>query len=51
MELYGENDSFMTFEAAGSCSKCHYILPRLVDCAPSYFEKGYVLCDKMQREG
>jgi hypothetical protein len=46
MELYGENDSFMTFEAAGACSKCHYVLPRLVDCAPSYFEKGCVICEK-----
>jgi hypothetical protein len=46
MELHGENDSFMTYEAAGSCSKCHYILPRLVDCAPSYFEKGCVTCGK-----
>ena len=46
MELYGENSSFMTYEAAGACTNCHYILPRLVGCAPPYFEKGYVVCDK-----
>jgi hypothetical protein len=44
MELRGEDDSFMTYEAAGSCSKCQYILPRLVDCAPLYFERGSVTC-------
>jgi len=44
MELYGKDDSFMTHEAAGSCSKCHYILPRLIECAPVYFERGYVTC-------
>ena len=33
-----------TLEAAGSCLKCHYVLPRLVDCAPDYFEHGSVLC-------
>jgi hypothetical protein len=44
MELYGKNDSFMTYEAAGSCSKCHYILPPLVECAPVYFERGHFTC-------
>lgn len=46
MELYGENNSFMTFEAAGPCTKCHYILPPLVQCAPMYFESGYFVCEK-----
>ncbi len=46
MELYGENDSFMTYESASSCTRCQYILPALVDCAPSYFEKGFVVCEK-----
>jgi hypothetical protein len=45
MEIYGKDDSFTTLEAAGSCSKCSYILPRLVECAPAYFEKGYVVCE------
>jgi hypothetical protein len=46
MEIYGENDSFHTYEAGGACSACSYILPRLVDSAPHYFENGYVVCQK-----
>jgi hypothetical protein len=33
-----------TFEGAGPCQKCRYVLPRLVECAPTYFEKGHVIC-------
>ncbi len=33
-----------TREAAGSCSHCRYLLPRLAECAPSYFDAGYVTC-------
>lgn len=33
-----------TLQGAGSCLKCRHVLPRLVDCAPTYFESGYVLC-------
>jgi len=35
-----------TFEGAGSCFKCRYVLPRLVDCAPSYFKNGFVNCSQ-----
>ncbi len=35
-----------TREAAGSCSHCRYLLPRLVECAPSYFDVGYVTCKR-----
>ena len=44
MEIYGEDDSFMTYEASGSCPKCCYILPPLVECAPVYFKEGHVIC-------
>ena len=38
-------DTFMsTMEGAGSCLKCRYVLPRLADCAPTYFETGSVRC-------
>lgn len=33
-----------TFEGAGSCPHCRYVLPRLVECAPVYFEKGCITC-------
>jgi hypothetical protein len=33
-----------TIEAAGSCSKCSWLLGRLVDCSQAYFEQGYVTC-------
>ena len=33
-----------TFEGVGSCPNCSYVLPRLVECAPAYFENGYVTC-------
>lgn len=33
-----------TLEGAGSCPECRYILPRLVDCAADYFERGFVAC-------
>jgi hypothetical protein len=41
------NDSTFvsTLEAAGSCSSCHYVMPRLADCAPAYFRDGFVRCD------
>lgn len=40
--IHDENVS--TLEIAGSCPKCRYVLPRLVECAPSYFASGHVLC-------
>lgn len=46
MEIYSEDNTFHTYEAGGSCSSCSFILPRLVDSAPHYFEKGYVTCEK-----
>jgi hypothetical protein len=33
-----------TIESAGSCLKCRYVLPRLVECAPLYFKDGFVTC-------
>ncbi len=33
-----------TIEAAGSCLNCRHALPRLVDCAPAYFEQGSIRC-------
>jgi len=35
-----------TREVSGSCSNpaCRYVLPRLVECAPAYFDQGYVMC-------
>jgi hypothetical protein len=40
------NDSTFahTFEGAGSCLNCRQVLPRLVESAPIYFEKGSVKC-------
>ncbi len=39
------NPSFIdTREAAGSCPACLYRLPRLVECAPSYFNDGHIIC-------
>src|SRR5260370_40415614 len=38
-------DTFIsTIEGAGSCLKCRYVLPRLVECGPTYFERGSVRC-------
>lgn len=31
-------------EGTGPCPKCRTRLPLLVDCAPTYFENGFVLC-------
>jgi hypothetical protein len=39
-----------TLEGAGSCFECRYVLPRLVDCAPAYFEKGFVTCKQCGRQ-
>jgi hypothetical protein len=46
MEIYSEDNRFHTYEAGGACSSCGFILPRLVDSAPHYFEEGYVKCEK-----
>jgi hypothetical protein len=42
----GTNDPTftLTFEGAGSCPNCRYVQSRLEECAPAYFERGYVLC-------
>jgi hypothetical protein len=42
----GPDDSTFahTLEGAGSCPHCRCVLPRLVECAPVYFEKGCVKC-------
>jgi len=45
-----ENEFSVTLEGAGSCPKCHYVLPRLVDCAPTYFETGHVDCRECQEK-
>jgi hypothetical protein len=38
-------DTFIsTIEGAGSCLKCRYVLPRLVECAPTYFQTGSIRC-------
>jgi hypothetical protein len=46
------NDSTFvrTFEGAGSCPHCRYVLPRLVDCAPTYFEEGHITCTHCGKE-
>lgn len=44
MTTPGISDFSTTLEAAGSCFKCSYVLPRLVDCAPLYFKHGFVSC-------
>jgi len=45
MEQGGDNTTFeSTREAAGSCSGRNYLMPRLVDCAPTYFRDGFVRC-------
>ena len=46
------NDSTFvrTFEGAGSCPHCCYVLPRLVDCAPAYFEEGHITCTHCGKE-
>lgn len=33
-----------TRESAGSCPYCHWVMPRLIDCAPDYFRNGFVKC-------
>ena len=33
-------------EGTGPCPKCRTWLPLLVDCAPTYFEDGFVACKK-----
>ncbi len=45
MEQHANDSTFVaTLEAAGSCSSCHYVMPRLADCAPAYFRDGFVPC-------
>jgi hypothetical protein len=46
------NDSTFahTFEGAAPCPNCRTVLPRLVECAPIYFEKGYVICAQCGKE-
>ncbi len=34
-----------TREAVGSCPRCRYVMPRLLDSAPAYFRNGFVPCD------
>jgi hypothetical protein len=41
--------TFMTsMEGAGSCSNlaCRYVLPRISECAPIYFDQGHVNCSE-----
>jgi hypothetical protein len=45
METPDEHNSFFTDESSGVCYACHYVLPRLVHCAPGYFAQGYVVCE------
>ena len=41
----GNDVSFTsTREGAGSCPECNYVLPPLVECAPSYFREGFAKC-------
>src|SRR5260370_34638289 len=35
-----------TRESSGSCPKCQYRLPRLLDSGPPYFRDGFVVCEK-----
>jgi hypothetical protein len=39
-----------TFEGAGSFPDCRYVLARLVESAPAYFEKGFVTCTHCGKE-
>jgi hypothetical protein len=38
-------ENVFTHEGSGSCPDCHYVLPRLVECASAYFENGHVVCE------
>ena len=40
----GDSTFTHTFEGAGACPHCRYVLPRLVESAPIYFEKGSITC-------
>lgn len=40
----GDSTFTHTFEGAGACPHCRYVLPRLVESAPVYFEKGFITC-------
>lgn len=44
MDIMINDETLTTLEGAGSCLKCRYVLPRLVECAPLYFKHGFVSC-------
>jgi hypothetical protein len=44
MDMIINEDALSTLEGAGSCLKCRYLLPRLVESAPVYFTQGFVRC-------
>lgn len=44
------DESLTTLERAGSCLKCHYVLPRLVESAPLYFKQGFVTCTECNEQ-
>lgn len=44
------DDSLTTLEGAGSCPKCRYLLPRLVESAPIYFEQGFIACGQCREQ-
>jgi len=44
MDTTINEETLSTVEGVGSCLKCRYVLPRLVECAPLYFKHGFVNC-------
>jgi hypothetical protein len=42
----GKTRSSLTFEYAGGCLKCNYVLPPLAECAAKFFQQGYVECSR-----
>ena len=37
-------DDLRAVSHAGTCPKCHYVLPPIAQAAPTYFDHGYITC-------
>jgi len=50
MDSVINDETLSTLEGAGSCYKCRYLLPRLVESAPVYFKQGFVTCSHCREQ-